>query len=313
MKVKNTEFFAEIGLILITLIWGFSFVVLKTITSAIPTNYIIAIRFGMAALVMLILFFPRIKKLDLQSIKAGTILAVILYASYYFQTFGLKYTTVGNNAFLTSVYVVLVPFLYWVVKREKPDSYNIISALICMTGIGLLTLSSHLSVNLGDIFTLISGLAFGFHIVFTGILSRKNDPILLTFTQFTVTALISFAVALCTETLPTKFETVTVLSLLYVGIFSSMIAMLIQTICQKYVSPSRASLIMSMESLFGTVFGIILLHERPTPKTFIGFFLIFAAVIISETKLNFIKFHKSSEKEPVPKECIPLNTQKEEL
>lgn len=289
MKTKNNTLLAEMGLTVTTLIWGLAFVVVKNTTAAVPTNYIIAIRFSIAAVLMLVLFFPRIKKLDMHSVKSGAILAVILYVSYFFQTLGVKYTTAGNNAFLTAIYVVFVPFLYWIIKKEKPDVYNILSALLCIVGIGLLSLHSGFSVNIGDILTLISGLTFGMHIVFTGILTEKSDPILLTFTSFVFTAVIALAAALSTEQFPARLETTTVFSLLYVSVLSTMVAMLLQTVCQKVLPPSRASVIMSMESLFGSIFGIIFLNERPTPKTFSGFLLIFAAIMLSETKLGFLK------------------------
>ena len=289
MKTKNNTVLAEIGLTVTTLIWGLAFVVVKNTTAAVPTNYIIAIRFSIAAVLMLILFFPRIRKLDMHSVKSGAVLAAILYVSYFFQTVGVKYTTAGNNAFLTAIYVVFVPFLYWIIKKEKPDVYNILSALLCIVGIGLLSLHSGFSVNIGDVLTLISGLTFGMHIVFTGILTEKSDPILLTFTSFVFTAILALAAALCTEQFPARMETATVFSLLYVSVLSTMVAMLLQTVCQKVLPPSRASVIMSMESLFGSIFGIIFLNERPTPKTFCGFLLIFAAIMLSETKLSFLK------------------------
>ena len=291
LKLKNPVFLSEVGLVVTTLIWGLAFVVVKNTTACVPTNYIIAIRFGIAAVLMLVLFFPKIRKIDLYSIRSGAILSVILYTSYFFQTYGVQFTTAGNNAFLTAVYVVFVPFLYWIVQKVKPSVNNIISAFICITGVGLLSLHPGHSVNIGDMFSLLSGLTFGLHIVIIGILSEKSDPILLSFTQFFFTALISLAVASGTEQFPAKLETPTILSLLYVSVFSTMLAMVLQTACQKYIPPSRASLIMSMESLFGTMFGIIFLGEPLTIKIFLGFLLIFAAILLSETKFSFLKLN----------------------
>lgn len=312
MKTKDKTLLAEFGLLMITVIWGGAFVVVKNTTSAVPTNYIIGIRFGIAALLMLILFFNKIKKVDRHSVKYGAILAAILYISYLFQTIGVKYTTAGNNAFLTAIYVVMVPFLYWMIKKVKPDAYNIISAVICIVGIGLLSLKAGFTVNIGDILSLISGLTFGMHIVFTGILTEKTDPILLSFTQFSFTAVFALTAAIFTEQFPAKLETGTVVSLLYIGIFSTMIALMLQTVCQKHVPPSRASLIMSMESLFGTVFGIVFLSEKLTLKTFAGSLLIFAAILISETKPSFAKIAKLPKAEPDEEPAL-VTVKKEEL
>lgn len=289
MKIKNKSLASELGLLFITIIWGSAFVVVKNTTALVPTSYIIAIRFGLAAILMLIFFFPRIKKLDFHSVKHGAILAVLLYVAYYVQTIGVKYTTAGNNAFLTAIYVVVVPFLYWIIRNEKPDAYNILSAFICIAGIGLLSLHAGFSINIGDTLSLLSGVTFAAQIVGISILTEKSDPILLSFTQFVFTAIISLAVALCTESFPAQLASETVWSLLYISIFSTLIALVMQTVCQKYVPPAKASLIMSLESLFGSLFGIVFLNETLTLKTFGGFLLIFVAILISETKLSFLK------------------------
>lgn len=288
---------AELGLLLVTIIWGSAFVVVKNTTDSMPANYIIAIRFGLASILMFLFFFKRIRKIDARSVKSGVLLGVLLYVAYYLQTVGIKYTTVGNNAFLTAVYVVLVPFLYWLIKNSKPDIYNVLSALICIAGIGFLSLHAGFTVNIGDSLSLLCGIAFSAQIVGVSILTEKSDPILLSFTQCASTAIIALAAALCTESFSVKLVTSSIWDLLYISVFSTMIAMVLQTVCQKYVPPARASLIMSLESLFGTFFGIVFLNEALTLKTFIGFLLIFSAILISETKLSFLKQKKPNAEE----------------
>jgi len=289
LKFKNKALAADLGLVFVTIIWGSAFVVVKNATGTVPPSYIIAIRFAIAVLLMCIFFFKRLRKIDRNCMKSGAILGVVLYIAYYLQTIGVKYTTAGNNAFLTAVYVVVVPFLYWLVRSEKPDTYNIIAALICIAGIGLLSLHSGFSMNIGDILSLLCGFAFAAQIVAISILTEKNDPILLSFTQFAVTAVIALVVALCTETFPATLGTDSIMSLLYIGIFSTLIALVLQTVCQKYTPPARASLIMSLESLFGSVFGIIFLNEVLTLKILGGFVLIFASILVSEVKPSFFR------------------------
>jgi Permeases of the drug/metabolite transporter (DMT) superfamily len=288
LNTKNRSLVSELGLLFITVIWGSAFVVVKNTTASVPSGYIIAIRFGIAALLMPVFFFNRIKKINLSSIKSGAILGMLLYVAYYLQTVGIKYTTAGNNAFLTAVYVVLVPFLYWIIKNQKPDAFNILSAFVCIIGIGFLSLRSGFSVNFGDMLSLLCGVAFAAQITGVSILTEKTDPILLSFTQFTFTSLAALLVALFTESFPTGLGMDSMWSLLYLGIFSTLIAMVLQNVCQKYVPPSKASLIMSLESLFGTLSGILFLGESLTARTFIGFLLIFAAILIAELKPSFL-------------------------
>ncbi|MBW7573743.1 DMT family transporter [Caproiciproducens faecalis] len=289
MKFKNPALSADLGLVFVTIIWGSAFVVVKNATSTVPASYIIAIRFAIAVFLMSIFFFKRLRKIDAHCIKSGAILGVLLFVSYYLQTIGVKYTTAGNNAFLTAIYVVVVPFLYWLLRSQKPDLYNIAAALICIVGIGLLSLHAGFTMNIGDILSLLCGVGFASQIVATSILTEKNDPILLSYTQFVVTGSISLVVALCTETFPARLGTDSVLSLLYIGVFSTLIALVLQTVCQKYSPPARASLIMSLESLFGSIFGIIFLHEALTPKIFVGSLLILLSILISETKPSFFR------------------------
>lgn len=288
MNKKSSPLLYELGLLFITVIWGSAFVVVKNTTASIPSNYIIAIRFGIAALFMPFFFFKQIKKIDLRSMKSGAILGLLLYVAYWLQTVGVKYTTAGNNAFLTAVYVVVVPFLYWIIKNQKPDLCNILSAFLCIVGIGILSLRSGFTVNTGDILSLLCGIAFAAQITGTSILTEKTDPILLSFTQFLFTSLASLLVALFTEDFPATLGTDSVLSLLYVGIFSTLIALVLQNVCQKYVPPAKASLIMSMESFFGTLFGILFLGESLTLKTFFGSVLIFSAILLAELKPSFL-------------------------
>lgn len=299
MKTKNKSVLAELGLLFITVIWGSAFVVVKNATDSVPVNYIIAIRFGLASILLLAFFFSRMKKIDFRAVKSGLILGTLLYLAYFLQTLGVKYTTAGNNAFLTAVYVVIVPFLYWIVKNEKPSFYHIFAAFVCITGIGFLSLHAGFQVNPGDALTLLSGITYAAHIVAISILTEKTDPILLSFTQFVTTTAISLPAALATETFPAHMETGMVLSLLYVSVFSTLIAMVLQSVCQQYVPPAKASLIMSLEALFGTVFGIIFLKEQLTFKTLCGFVLIFAAILISETQFSFLrKGRLNAESEP---------------
>lgn len=288
MITKNKSLFAELGLLLITVIWGSAFVVVKNAAGTVPVNYIIAIRFGIATILLLIVFFPRLKKMNLRTVQSGAVLGTLLYLAYYFQTIGVKYTTAGNNAFLTAIYVVVVPFLYWFIKKKKPGGYNIIAALICIVGIGFLSLQSDFKINIGDSLTLLCGIIFAAQIVGISILTEKIDPILLSLTQLGFTGIIAIVAALFTEQLPSQLGMDSIWALLYLGVFSTMIAMVMQTVCQKYVAPAKASLIMSLESLFGTLSGILFLSEKLTVKTVIGFILIFFAILISETKLSFL-------------------------
>lgn len=293
-KIQNKPLLAKIGLLMITIIWGSAFVVVKNTTSAMPPSYIIAIRFALAAFFMSIIFFKRLRKIRFAEIKGGIIIGIFNVLGFEFQTIGSKFTTAGNNAFLTAVYCVVVPFLYWIVKHKKPNIYNIFSAFICIVGVGLLSLKDGFSMNFGDILSLLCGLSFAVQIVAIDIFTENCDPILLTISQSVVTVIITLPIALVFEKFPAVVEGNTILSLLYIGIFSTMIAFMVQMICQKYVEPSKASLIMSLESVFGTLCGILFLRESLTVRTFFGCALIFGAIYLSEWKPSLKSLKKAA-------------------
>ena len=129
-------------LILAPIIWGSSFVVMKHSLDSFTPFYLLAFRFTAAAIVLGLVFWKSWKVMDRQYFKAGAIIGTFLFLAYAFQTFGLDRTTSGKNAFLTAVYCVIVPFLYWLIARKRPDRYNILAAVVCIVGIGLVSLLS---------------------------------------------------------------------------------------------------------------------------------------------------------------------------
>lgn len=283
MKIlRNRSVAAELGIVLVTMIWGSSFVVVKNATDTISPAAIIVFRFGTAAVFLCLFFFRRLKEIRISHVKWGLLIGLQNFVAYELQTIGVKYTTAGKNAFLTAVYCVIVPFLYWAVKKQKPRLFHLVSAFFCMAGVGLLSVQSGFSMNPGDLLSLACGLFFAMQIVTISILTEKNDPILLCITQTAATAMIALPAALFAEPIPTALPMQSLLSLLYLGVIGTMLTTVLQTICQKYTPPSKASLIMSLESVFGTICGIIFLHESLTLRSFGGFLLIFLAILLSE-------------------------------
>lgn len=295
-KIQNKTRAAEIGLLIATIIWGSAFVVVKDTTRSMSPSYLISIRFGIAFVLMCLVFFRRLKNIRLPDLAGGAIIGILGAAGFEFQTYGVQYTTAGKNAFLTTVYCVIVPFLYWAVKHCRPKLQNVIAAFLCIAGVGLLSIEKGFTIGFGDLLSLCCGLCFSFQIVAIDILTEKRDPILLTVLQSIFCFLVTLPIAVLTEPFPTQLQTGTVFSLLYLAIFSTMIAFVLQMVCQKYMDPSKASLIMALESVFGTIFGIIFLNESVTVQTFFGFVLIFAAVFLSEIKIGTLRRRKTKER-----------------
>jgi drug/metabolite transporter (DMT)-like permease len=205
------------------------------------------------------------------------------------QTVGIEYTTAGKNAFITASNVVIVPFLYWLTSRKKPNIYEVIGAILCFVGIGVLSLDANLTMGLGDLLTLIGGFFYACHIVSVGYYSKKHDPILLTIFQFSVTAILSLIFALIFEPKVSSVTGEMIFPIVYLALFSTLIGFLIQNVAQKYTSSTHAAIILSMESVFGNIFSIIFLKEALSVRLFIGCLLILISVITTETKWSFLR------------------------
>lgn len=221
----------------------------------------------------------------MQEFKCGALAGLFLFISYYFQTYGLKYTTASKNAFITTLYVVIVPFLAWAVNHVRPKANNLIAAGFAVVGLALLSLKGDLTVNFGDFLTLVCGICFAVHMIFLDRFTAYCTPIRLTVMQMGTAAACSWVLGLLTEGAfhPEVFTLPGVaVSMLYLGLASSMLCFLLQTVGQKYLSASTSSILLSFESVFGLLFSVWLLHEELTLRMLIGCALMFAAAILAE-------------------------------
>ena len=233
------------------------------------------------------------KLLDRQYLVGGTVMGLCLFVAYAFQTFGLEQTTSGKNAFFTAVYCVIVPFLYWAIARRRPDKFNVLAAFLCIAGIALVSVTGDnaSAFNFGDVLTLIGGFFFAAHIVAVAKYSEGRDIFILTTLQFASFALFSWIGVLVTRPAltPGVFDQSLIFGLAYLVIFASCGALLFQNIGQKYTPAATAAVLLSLEAPFGVFFSILFAGERPTPLMFVGFALIFLAVVCSETKFSFLR------------------------
>jgi len=287
LNSKFTSVAASAGLLLAATIWGFSFVIVKDSLDYIGAMYMIAYRYTIAAVVMGLIFIKKWRLLNRDYLIHGALTGSFLFLAYVTQTIGCDYTTAGKNAFLTTVYVIFIPFITWILTRRRPRFYVFIAALMSITGIGFLALGSDdKGVNIGDVLTIICGIFFALHIIFTERFNRRGgDPLFLTLLQFVFTAVFGWIFAPFFDgafPLSTAFTSRVVLSMLYLGLLSTMVGFSLQNIGLKYVQSSLASLFLSFESVFGILFSTLILHEAFTARMCFGCILIFAAVLLAE-------------------------------
>ena len=274
------------GLILVTVIWGGGFVASDIALESMKPFQIMMVRFLLASVLMGVISRGQQKSEEklkdrAGAIKAGVLMGVTLFMGFAFQIIGLQYTTPSKNAFLTALNVVIVPFIAFVILKKKIGAKGIIGAVMSVLGVALLSLNGDFTVSLGDGLTLLCAVGFAFQILFTSEFVKKYPAsVLNTVQMFTAFVLSAISLMIFGEN---DFHVTTQgwLSVLYLGVVSTTICYLLQTACQKYIDETKAAIILSMESVFGTIFSIMILHEVVTVRMIIGCAVILAAVIIS--------------------------------
>lgn len=268
-------------------LWGSSYFILKNALDEVPVYLLLAIRFFFAGLILLAVRAPRLRTLNRRCIGTGALTGVFLALAYIFQTVGLTHTTPGTSAFLTTVYCILVPFLSFVFTKRRPDVYNLVAAVACLAGIGLISLDSGLNFSFsGEGMTLIGGVFFALQIVAVEAWCADEDVLLHTAVQFLTAFAVCFACALVTGqgNLILSFSGRTLLALVYVTVFVTALAFVLMNVGIKYTTANTSSLILSLEAVFGVAFSMVFYHERPGLQKIIGFAVILAAVLLSELK-----------------------------
>ena len=304
MILQKTDTLARLALLLATIIWGSSFIIMKDALDNIGTFFLLAVRFTGACILLAIVFFRKLKKIRKDVVIAGFWMGTALIAAYILQTFGLAETTPGKNAFLTAGYCILVPFLFWAAAGTRPDRYNIAAAVLCIAGIGLVALDANLTMGRGDILTLMCCVFYALHIVISARYTQVYDVMLLTLLQFFFAAMWSSLLCFFFEPVPplASIPPYTWFSLAYLCVFATAGALGLQTFGLKYTSPSAGALILSLESVFGVIFSIMVGAESVTLRLLTGFVVIFVAIVISETKLEFL-----FKKKHAPKYTVRMN------
>lgn len=294
--LKNFGFLGRMALFTAALIWGTSFVILKAALGSVGTLWTLSIRFSLAAVIMLAFAAKKLKKMDKRTVKGSFMMGCCLAAAYIFQTYGLVYTSPGKNAFLTSTYCVLVPFLAWLIYKRKPTVFNIAAALLCVTGIGFVALNSGFDqINLGDALTLVCGFFYAFQIIMMEQYIDGADSVCVSTVEFITAAAICLAGAALFEPVPQDVPMDAWLNILYLSVLCTGVCFFLQAWGMRYTPSSTAAMLLTLEAVFGALISVMFFGETLTLKVFIGFCLIFVAVLISEAGEElYKKYFKSA-------------------
>lgn len=280
----------ELAILLSTVIWGGSYVVLKGAFDAIGPGWLLGIRFIAGALILALIFHKRVREnMNAQIVRAGASIGLWGGLAFLAQNLGLSGTTPGRNAFLTATYCVMAPFACWALEGVRPRVRNVVAAFICIVGVGFLSLAGEegsfsFYLSTGDWLTVLGAFFYAIQFVAIGKHAPNFDPIALTVPHLLVQGSVCLLWGLFMEAPPTAsiITPMFLWQLGYLVVLATVVAATIQNVAQQHVSPTQAALLFSLESVFGTFFSVIFFHEVVTFAMFLGCALIFVAVVVSE-------------------------------
>jgi len=283
---------SSILLLLCTIIWGSAFIAQSVGMDHIGPFTFQAVRclFAVIGQIPICLIADRFKNdnktffsrwKDKKLWKAGLLCGIPIFLACNLQQVGLVDTDAGKSAFLTAMYVVLVPVLELFLKR-KPSKMMPVCIVLAVSGLYCLSCVGVTRISVGDLLLLGCALAFAVQIIFVDIFGLNVDALRLNMIQSMVCAVLSFVLMIIYETPTLESITQSMIPLLYAGVLSMGVAYYLQIVGQKHLAPSTASILFSMESVFAVIFGALILHEIMTVWEIVGCALMFAAMILSQ-------------------------------
>lgn len=291
------KYFPVIILLFVTIIWGATFVIVKSALKDISPLLFISIRFLVATVILLPFVFKISKSFNQQVVKEGILLGLIYFAGFAAQTMGLKYTTATKSAFITGTFVIFTPFFQIFFEKKPPRKEVVFGIFLCITGLIFLTSkgSSLLGVfseisesfGIGDLLTLLCAVFFALYIVYLDIVSKKNDYKPLVFLQIATTGICGLVFSflfsgLKVEVLEFTFSNNLLFAVFYTAVLATLLTTTLQTKYQKFVTPSVAGIILSFEPIFAALCAFFVLNEKISNFGLVGCVLIFAGLLVSE-------------------------------
>ncbi len=279
---------ADLTLLFVTVLWGSGFAVMRVAAGHGTIFYLNGLRFHLGALLLLPIAKWR-KAFNRKNLVFVGLAGLALYGAAGLQQAGLVTTTAGNAGFITSLYVVIVPLLLWIIWKKTPSWMTGLAVLLALTGGFLLSTGGRFQVRQGDILIFIGSIIWAAHIIIVNKVQGKIEALPFALGQFVVCGVLNLVTGLFVEH-PTQANMLAVLpAILYTGVFSVAIGFTLQVVAQKHTPANEAALIMSLESVFSLLFGWLFLHERLLPVQSIGCVLILAAVVMVQSKNGKMK------------------------
>ena len=281
MKLNKSQW-ADFSLLLVTLVWGSTFVIVKWAIVDLPPFPFLAIRFALAFISLLP--FLRIQKAHISkgTLLKGVALGVFLFSGYAWQTVGLQYTTASNAGFITGLSVVFVPALVIVTTRKLPSPGLLLGILCALVGLAFLSLGDRFQLNKGDLMILACAISFALHIFLVGRYAPQTNATVLASVQILTVSILSGFFSFLLPQPSLYFSSTAWIALLVTAIPATSLAFFAQTKMQQFTTPTHTALIFSMEPVFSAISAFFFAGEVLTTKGLIGAGLVLAGMLIAE-------------------------------
>lgn len=282
---------AHILLVLVTLVWGATFVQIKDALRDISPLLFNAVRITLASVALALLYARHLRRMTRDTLRAGVLVGIPLWLGFEFQTTGLRLTTPSKSAFLTGFSVILVPVFLAIGWRKKVNTWTVAGVLIALAGLYLMTVPSGPgnslnleSINRGDLLTIACAVMFALQIIVMGRAMQKHpfEPVA-TVEAITCAALMFLTVPFV-EHAHAVWSSRVIAAILVTGLLGTGAAFTIQAWAQQFTPPTHTALIFLLEPVFAWITSYIVLHERLGVRAGMGALLILAGIVVSEMK-----------------------------
>jgi drug/metabolite transporter (DMT)-like permease len=285
---------ADALLLLVTLIWGSTFVLVQQAVERSPVFVFLCLRFVLATLVLCLLFGRRLRALSPRMLAAGVVIGLFLFAGYAFQTVGLQYTSSSKAGFITGLSVVIVPILSALLLKRVPERQALLGVVLATVGLVLLTLGRDLTPARGDLIVLGCAFCYALHITAVSLFAPQTDALALTIVQIAVVAVASGVAAMLGGdlgqlptrlVLPPAFFAGDVLgAAAFTGVLGTALAFAVQNSVQSWTTATHTALIFAAEPVFAGLFGYWLAGDRLTSWGLVGCALILLGMLVAELR-----------------------------
>lgn len=295
---KNTlTLFSDLSLLGVSAVWGATFVTMKNLLVNFHVAEVLFGRFLVATIFTLLLFSKL--KFEPQSFQKGLLPGIFLFAGYFFQSWGLTFTTPARSGFITGLSVILVPFISWMILKAKPPFYSYFGVVLSTLGLFFILTPQRLTINpgenllRGDILTLLGAIAYALQIVLVEKLTSKADGFSMALGEFSIMTIFSLGILLSAPT--TSVTTILItrpLAVMFLGTVATAIAFITQKIAQKYTPSTHVALIFASEPVFAAIFASLLWGEKFTPRTIAGCALILGGILSCEMPRTLTRHYR---------------------